>query len=148
MPVGSYIVQPAGSQGFPDILVRDHNDRFIALECKSGQGVDAPMWNDNAPKPNAIYILASGSRNETTVFIGKDVFSSPEQIRINKLIEDWNALTKICKADLLAMDSSNRGFWCNARPQYNQYGGAVKTNYFTHANRKTCETNALLYAND
>jgi len=106
------------------------------------------MWNDNSPKANAIYILASGSRNETTVFLGKDVMSSSEQARIDKLIEDWTTLTAQCKLDLQALDSSNRGFWCNARPQYNQYGGAVKTNYFKHSKRVECEKNALKYAND
>ena len=37
MPNGSFILQPAGTQGFPDILVRDFNGKFVAVECKSGK---------------------------------------------------------------------------------------------------------------
>ena len=31
MPVGTFILQPAGTQGFPDVLVKDFNDRFVAV---------------------------------------------------------------------------------------------------------------------
>ncbi len=146
LPEGTYILQPAGSQGFPDVLVKDWGDRFVAVECKSGKGEGSPMWNDNAPKSDAIYVYSSGSRNETTAFLGKDVVTPEIQARIDKLIEDWKKLTDQCKEDLKALDKFNRGYFCNARPQYNQGGGNAKTNYFTHASRQLCESNVLEYA--
>lgn len=148
MPNGSFIVQPAGSQGFPDILVRDFNDRFVAIECKSGKNGQCPMWNDNVPKPMAIYILSSGVQNATTIFMGRDVISDAEQ----KLMDEQEAeIAKIVKAyntKLNAIDTFNRGWLQKSRKQHFQGGGGAKTNYFTHASREACETNALMYAND
>ena len=102
LPEGTYILQPAGTQGFPDVLVKDWGDRFVSVECKSGMNGLCPMWNDNIPKPNSVYVLSSGIRNETTVFMGKDVISPEEQqlmdeqeAAIAKLVKEYNDKTKI-----------------------------------------------------
>ena len=152
---GSYILQPASSQGFPDILVLDFTNkednnkdipaRFVAIECKSTKGT-CPKWNDNAPKPNGIYVLASGSLNETTIFMGRDVITPATQKRINKLQEDWKKLTDTCKDELAVMDPLDRGFVADPRISFNQIGGAKKSNYFTHSNRQVCQDNTLSYA--
>ena len=89
MAPGGYILQPAGTQGFPDVLVLDFVNegavpRFIAIECKSGKKGLSPMWNDNLPNPDTIYILSSGRANATTVFMGRDVITPAEiQCQIN-----------------------------------------------------------------
>ncbi len=146
MPVGSFINQPAGSQGFPDILIKDYNDRFIAFECKSGQSGECPMWNDNIPKPNSIYILSSGKQNATTIFLGKDVITqatydlfAQQEAEIELIIQKYKQLCG--KADTF-----NRGWIQKSRKQHFQNGGGAKTNYFTHADRSKCEKNALAYA--
>lgn len=145
---GTYIVQPAGSQGFPDILVRDFNDRFVALECKSGKNGQCPMWNDNVPKPMTIYILSSGIQNATTVFMGRDVITEAEQ----KLMDEQEAaiakIVKFYNDKMVGIDVHKRGWLQKSRKQHFQGGGGAKTNYFTHVSREACETNALLYAND
>ena len=143
---GSYIVQPAGSQGFPDILVRDFNDRFVAIECKSGKNGQCPMWNDNTPKPNAIYVLSSGIRNATTLFMGRDVITAEEQTLMDELESKLTVVVKEYTIKLNAIDKFNRGWIQKARKQHFQGGGKEKTNYFTHASRNQCETNALDYA--
>jgi len=148
MPPGSFIVQPAGSQGFPDILVLDTNQRFIALECKSGQNGLCPMWNDNLPKPQAIYILSSGAANATTVFMGRDVITAAEQAVMDQQEAEMAQVAARYRALLLKMDQHNRGFHQKSRKQHFQSGGALRTNYFTHADRSQCETNVLLYANE
>lgn len=145
---GTYIVQPAGSQGFPDILVKDTTGRFVALECKSGKNGQCPMWNDNLPKPMAIYILSSGIQNATTIFMGRDVITPEEQALMDEQEAEMALVAKKYQARLVEMDKFGRGFHQKSRKQHFQGGGGAKTNYFTHASRQTCEANALLYAND
>jgi hypothetical protein len=146
MAVGSYIVQPAGSQGFPDILVLDFNNRFVAVECKSGKAGLCPMWNDSLPHPNAIYVLSSGKVDETTLFLGKDVITEDE---IQTQIAFWKEqklLEAKYRAIIKPLDVFNRGWDIKGRPQNFQGGGGDKTNYFTHKSRKQCEKNALDFA--
>jgi len=146
MPVGSYICQPAGSQGFPDILVKDFNDRFVAAECKSGKSGLCPMWNDNTPKPKTIYVLSSGIMNATTIFMGQDVITPRQQELMDELEKKLTVIVKEYKILVDAEDSFNRGWIQKARKQHFQGGGNAKTNYFTHASRAECEKNALEYA--
>lgn len=146
MPVGSYVLQPAGSQGFPDVLVLDFDDRFIAVECKSGKSGLCPMWNDNLPKPDTIYVLSSGQRNETTVFLGRDVISEEEY---NTQISFWKEQKQLetkYRAIMKPLDKFSRGWDIKGRPQNFQAGGDKKVNYFTHTSRKQCETNVLNFA--
>lgn len=148
LPLGSFIVQPAGSQGFPDILVRDFNDRYVALECKSGKTGTCPMWNDNTPKPQAIYILSSGTENATTIFMGRDVITAEEQQLMDELESELAKIVKTYSQQLAKIDRFNRGWIQKSRKQHFQGGGNAKTNYFTHTQRQLCEQNALKYAND
>jgi hypothetical protein len=146
LPEGSYILQPAGTQGFPDVLIKDFNDRFVAIECKSGQNGLCPMWNDNLPKMDSIYVLSSGITNRTTVFLGKDVIT--EEILTNQveMVKELNVTVNKYKELNQSLDRFGRGWDIKFRPQNFQSGGEKKTNYFTHANRQICEINALEYA--
>lgn len=146
LPVGTFVLQPAGTQGFPDVLVKDFNDRFVAVECKSGKNGQCPMWNDNLPKPNTIYVLASGIKNETTIFLGHEVISPEEQTLMDEQEAEIAKIVKKYNLKMSAIDTFNRGWHQKSRKQHFQGGGNVKTNYFTHASRKQCETNALEYA--
>jgi hypothetical protein len=142
MPVGSFIKQPAGSQGFPDILVLDFNNRFIAFECKS-YNKNKPMWNDSTPKPNSIYIMNSGNYNSTTLFMGRDVISQAEQDLMDEQGREIEKIVNEYKAKLKQLDIYNRGFCRDSRKQYNQYGGGAKTDFFKHVDRAKCEQNVL-----
>jgi hypothetical protein len=151
MSPGSYILQPAGTQGFPDVLILDFAQpsataRFIAVECKSGKTGLTPMWNDNLPNPDTIYVLSSGKANQTTAFLGRDVITAPElQCQINFMV-DVNNLIAQYRSLMAPLDVLNRGWDLKARPQNFQGGGGAKTNYFTHPNRSTCESNVLNFA--
>jgi hypothetical protein len=147
MPVGTFILQPAGTQGFPDVLVKDFNDRFVAVECKSGKNGQSPMWNDNLPKPTTIYVLASGEQNATTIFMGQDVISPEEQALMDQEEAEIAKIVKAYNAKMSAIDKFNRGWLQKSRKQHFQGGGGDKTNYFTHPSRAQCEQNALNYAN-
>lgn len=143
MPNGSYITQPAGSQGFPDILVKDFDGRYFAFECKSTKGSGTPMWNDSLPKPNAIYVMNSGKYNSTTLFIGRDVISSAEQKLMDEQEKAIEQIVEQYKQKLASMDVFNRGWLQKSRRQHFQYGGNTKTDYFKHADRSKCEQNVL-----
>ena len=148
LAVGTFILQPAGSQGFPDVLVKDFNDRFVAIECKSGKNGQSPMWNDNVPKPSTIYVLSSGARDATTVFMGRDVITPEEQTLMNEQEEAIAKVVKEYNKKMASIDKFNRGWNQKSRKQHFQGGGGAKTNYFTHPSRQICEDNALKYANE
>jgi hypothetical protein len=146
MPEGTFISQPAGSQGFPDILVRDWGDRYVAVECKSGKNGQCPMWNDNTPKPLTIYVLSSGVQNATTIFMGQDVITPQQQDLMDQLERDLTAIVNKYKILVDAEDQFNRGWIQKARKQHFQAGGGAKTNYFIHKERAICEQRALDYS--
>jgi len=142
---GDYIHQPAGSQDFPDFLIYDFTNRFVGLECKSGEKA-CPTWNDNLPKPNCLYIYSSLQYNATTIFLGKDVISDQER---NLYIEQRQKFLEISnkyKKLQANKDKFNRGWQLVARPKYSQYGGKHKVDYFLHSDKQTCEQNALNFS--
>lgn len=143
MECGTYILQPAGTQNFPDILIKDFDNRLIAVECKSGISGLTPMWNDNLPKPNTIYVLSSGKLNQTTVFLGKDVMDLVMLENQKKMIAELTSVVNKYKPLNKELDRFNRGWTIKFRPQNFQSGGSEKTNYFTHQSRKQCELNVL-----
>lgn len=146
LPIGSYILQPAGSQGFPDILIKDFNDRFVAIECKSSEDATCPMWNDNLPKSNIIYVFTSEKVNKTTIFLGQDVIT--EELKQSQLamIDELKQVVEKYKAINEQLDMFKRGWLTKFRPQNFQAGGDSLVNYFNHPSRLTCETNALNYS--
>ena len=85
-----------------DVLVLDFVQegavpRFVAVECKSGKNGLTPMWNDNLPNPETIYILSSGSANATTLFLGKDVITPAE---LQCQIDFYNDVIKCLASDM------------------------------------------------
>jgi len=146
MEEGSYILQPAGTQSFPDILLKDFGSRFVFIECKSITSGGTPMWNDNLPKPKAIYILSSGKENATTVFLGKDVITESTINTQKEMIKKIKELVNNFKHQTSEQDIYKRGWYIKVRPQNFQEGGAAQTNYFTHPDRILCENNVLEYS--
>ena len=142
---GSYILQPSGSQGFPDLLILDFNNKFVNIECKSGKGV-SPMWNDSLPYPTTVYVFATKKTNETTIFMGRDVLSLEERALHVEFMKELKLLIDRYRTLLKPLDMFSRGWLFKARPQNFQEGGGTKTNYFTHSKRKSCELLALEFA--
>jgi len=146
LPNGSYILQPAGSQGFPDLLIKDFSGKYLALECKSGKGT-CPMWNDNIPQQEAIYILSCAPPlNETTVFLGADVIAIEMYDVMSQLEKEVQEVYKKYTSLFEQADKFKRGFIQKSRKQHFQSGGGAKTNYFKHADRAKCEQNVLDFA--
>lgn len=157
MPNGSYLMQPAGAQSFPDFLIRDFNARFIAVEAKSGKKKEgqspshtnstaAPMWNDNLPKLGAIYIYSNEKVNETTLFLGRDVIT-PQVIQLQQqLINQLSTVVDTFRSRVTAADVKSRGWDIKFRPQNFQGGGAICCDYFKHKDRVMCEKNVMEFA--
>ena len=151
---GSFAVQPAGANNFPDFLIRDTCGRFLLMEAKSGNGTGI-SWNDNLPKPNVIYVFSSGSTDETTAFLGQDVIDDAQRSLITDLRRDLDVLVKRANNRLVAIDVFNRGWNFYPRPKFQQLQGRQarksmlkieRVNYFKHPDRDECELRALEFA--
>jgi len=146
MPNGTFMLQPSGSQGYPDILVKDFNGKFVALECKSAAGAK-PMWNDNLPKQNGMYIFFSSNYDKTTIFMVGDVISTGEVELLERQFRSFKDNDARFEKEMAALTGKlNRNWKISPRPQYSQYGKWGFTNYFKHADREKCEKNALKFA--
>jgi hypothetical protein len=147
MPLGSYALQPAGTQSYPDILVRDFNDKFHAIECKSSKGGNI-MWNDSLPFPNGIYVFSSQKYDSTTVFMGRDVITCEElELRaemtkkLKLLVDEYETMSR-------RIDKFSRGWKFNFRQQNFQSSPKERRDYFLHADRESCEKKVLEYVSE
>ena len=142
IPAGTFIVQPCGTQSYPDMAVRDFNSQFYLVECKSIEKGGTPMWNDNpASHAKGIYILGSKYYNQNTAFLGKDVFPEKMLEILERRAIEQAELDARFNAELAAADCYNRGWKANCRTQHNQAGAGA--NYFTHPDIKKCEQAVL-----
>ena len=147
LPNGSIITQPLGSQSFPDIFVKTFNGNFLLLECKSvKKDKYAPMWNDNVPRPNSIYIFSSGRYNKTTFFLGRDVITPEEYKLFRQIISEVAPIIEKYKLISKGIDKFKRGWVQSSRCQHSQIGGKKFADYFSHPDRQKCEQNVLDYA--
>ena len=80
--------------------------------------------------------------------MGRDVITPAMYDAMEKVKDATEAFFKTQNHILAAADGFGRGWWLRIRWQNCQAGGGKKTNYFTHKDKETCETNALMYAND
>jgi hypothetical protein len=135
-----YESQPNGIQNSPDFYVY-HNDIRYSVECKSSKG-HFPVYNSGLPKPGVIYIFSSKKYNETTLYNADDIVSPTKRKLYEKLLSGYSDLLNEMRQDPDWTEDS-RGFDFYMRAMYTQSGGAIKTNYFTHADREMCESNVL-----
>ena len=145
MPPGTYIHQPAGSQSFPDFLIRDFSGTFIVVEAKSGAGA-GPVWNDSLPKAGAVYVMSSGKHNASTVWLGEDWISTEESAIFEQLYKDIARLVTKANASLVALNTHQRGFQYYARNKHQQAGSQEYTDPFQHPMRAECEAHVLTFA--
>jgi hypothetical protein len=146
MPNGSFIFQPLGTHSPPDFLMKDFSGRYVALECKSNKG-SRPMWNDNTPKPNVIYILSSKKYDATTVFLGCDVICQETYDRMIEQEAEINRIIRKYETAIAQSDKFQRGWGQGSRRYIIQKGKAYKTDYFAHQDRANCEQRVLEFVN-
>lgn len=147
MPNGSFIMQPGGSQSPPDFLLRDFCGRFVLIEAKSSKRTVFPMWNDNFPKQDLIYIFSCGKYNETTIWKGSDFTPLPLEQALLEIDAIWKEAEIRVKERLAKVSNFNtRGLTVGNRKQYSQEGGAKYYDCFRHFDRHRCEQNVLNFA--
>ena len=137
---GEYIAQPTGKNDSPDFIVR-YNGKLYFLECKSSKELH-PTYNGGRPKEGYIYIFTSMKVNETTIYYCRDVLNNEVRDLFDEFLLKNKENYKVFKSKLSLVDNS-RGFDYYERHMYTQSGGAEFTDYFTHKDRKLCETNVL-----
>ena len=137
---GEYIAQPTNKNDSPDFIVR-YKGKLYFLECKSSKGLH-PTYNGGRPKEGYIYIFTSRNVNKTTIYYGRDVLKDEVRNLYDELLRKNEENYKWFKSQLALVDNS-RGFDYYERHMYTQSGGAEFTNYFTHKDRKLCESNVL-----
>ena len=143
----SYLMQPYGSQNYPDFLVFTNN-HILPIELKYSKGKSiSPMWNGNLPKYNGIYIFASNGKKDITFFIGNDVLPHEER---KELVHFWEKTRqeKDKYTDYLRNKTEigdyefNRGFNIYIRETYMQSTSINKKaqlNYFEADDREKIE---------
>jgi hypothetical protein len=141
----AFVLIPAGTQGFPDILIKDFSGNLISIECKSSTGF-CPMWNDNVPRQDTIYVFSSKKANATTAFLGSDVITQSTYNQFSDMEKEISNIIRQFKERLEHADKFNRGWIQKSRKQHFQQGGNSKTNYFDHCDRVKCEQNVLSFA--
>ena len=96
--VDFFIVEPYGSQNYPDLMVFNEN-KIIMVESKFTSGkAGMPMWNSNLPKKDSFYVYGSGKLNTLTYFVGNSLLQ--ENTR-NALIDIENKIKKITDDSML-----------------------------------------------
>ena len=137
---GEYIAQPTNKNDSPDFIVR-YKGKLYFLECKSSKGLH-PTYNGGRPKERYIYIFTSRNVNKTTIYYGRDVLNNEVRDLYDEFLLKNKENYKVFKSKLALVDNS-RGFEYYEIHMYTQSGGAEFTDYFTHKDRKLCETNVL-----
>jgi len=135
-----YISQPNGTQNSPDFYVFHDGERH-SIECKSSKNT-YPMYNSGLPKEEYIYIFSTAKYNETTLFKGSSVVPKQKRELYEGLLKDLGDVLQRYQ-NTPEWQEDNRGFDFYVRKMYTQCGGATKTDYFRHDERKQCEEEVL-----
>ena len=142
-----FILQPYGSQNYPDFLVLD-GDSVIYIEVKfSSRGQPNPVWNSGLPRPNGIYIFGkAGIRRDLTFFRGHDVVSSEDAKKLHNFFVELKA--RQVGFNQMEMSKQPYGFAVYVRKAFEQKTGFNKnaiTDFFTNHDRKKLEDGVIEY---
>ena len=141
-----YLVQPFGSQGYPDFLVF-YGKRVISIESKYSRGSGKkPMWNSGLPRPSGIYIFGSYGKGDVTFFRGCDVVSPHES---RKFMEFFNRQRQAQEEfNEQNMRGQKYGFVAYVRKAFDQnfrYNDEAVTDFFANENRAELERSVIGY---
>lgn len=143
-----YIIEPYGSQNFPDMMVFTQ-DKIVMLESKftiSASGM--PMWNSNMPKKDAFYVFGSGKINSLTFFIGNSMLKEQTRNKLIELEEKIKAYTNELMDEFNDSDHENKyGFHVYPRLAFHQVAeDKVNSNAFEEETSKRFIEEALSFA--
>lgn len=142
IPNGTFIEQPFGTHNSPDFIVKVSNKLVLFIEAKSSTGT-YPLYNSGGVKENFLYVFCSQKTNQTTIYRGESVISIEQQRLIDEHIRDARKRDEELNQKLKELDINHRGICYYTRPMINQSGGKSYTDYFSHAQRKKAENDAI-----
>lgn len=140
-----FIVQPYGTQNYPDFLIVD-NKRVISIEVKfSKTKVGKPVWNSGLPRPNGIYVFGSFQKKDLTYFLGRDVVSLSEVQKLHDFFDrGLKEYQNIFNKD--EMGNQKYGFQAYIRKAFQQqknYNRDAIIDFFQNDNRKHLENSVI-----
>ena len=150
-----YIIEPYGANDFPDILVFTKEYIFVIETKFTKDKTKHPVWNNNLPKANTIYIFGSYGLQDLTIFKGSDILPQNERELLVKFFKeaDWvkdfedEMKIKYNKGELLF----ERGFFVYPRTNFNQkknINPKAETDYFKAKSRNRFEQNVVAFLID
>jgi len=142
-----YISQPYGTQNPPDFIIF-YNGIVYFIECKSVKKGGKPTWNTRFPKGLTIYLFHNRNLNETTFFLGKDVFSEELENVFDRQQRELREFLKKHEEELSNNNLNPYGFYNYGRNMYEQKkslgGGSDFINdYFKNKDRQKLENNVI-----
>ncbi len=133
-----------GSQSYPDILIFSRN-RIYAIEIKFTENKKPnPFWNSGIPRQNGLYIFGSYGLKDLTFFMGKDIMSKEELLKIEKFNDKTDKYFEEFNKNNLS--SQKYGFHYYNRKAYQQgikFNENAITNFFKNPERQALENNLL-----
>ena len=144
--VRHYVVQPFGSQDYPDFLVF-HGERVVSIESKYSRASGRkPMWNSGLPRPSGIYIFGSHGKGDVTFFRGCDVVSPSESRKFMEFFSQQRQAQE--EFNERNMRGQKYGFVAYVRKAFDQnlrYNDAAVTDFFTNEHRAELERSVIEY---
>lgn len=140
--IGTFVIQPCGSNESPDIIISLSENIILPIECKSSKK-PFPMYNSGGVKNDYLYIFCSKKYNKTTIYWGRDIISPQQQEQLLEIREKDRELHDNYNIIIKKADSNDRG-WCSY-PRHMLIQNGSGNDYFIHPDRKKCENNVLYY---
>lgn len=139
-----YIYQPNGKQEYPDFMVFE-SDQVVCIETKiSGQS--HPVWNSGLPRPNGFYIVGCSRTRDITFFLGSDVVTQDESIRMHAFFAELKEAQNRFNNE--EMNNQRKGFSVYIRKAFEQkrlHNPNADIDYYNSPNRQMMQQNVLNY---
>jgi len=133
LPRGSFVCQPAGSNGNPDFLVRFSDGTYQDLEAKSTKG-SKPMYNGVPPKKGCVYILSS-AKYGSAVFHGDDVVTQADRDAWDRYVNTLRSADSIYNAAQSKAKGYARAMYDDRQTQH--FNRLTRQNLFDSAVQRT-----------
>ena len=136
-----FIVQPFGSQNYPDFLVFS-GATVVGIETKfSATGTSSPVWNSGLPRPNGIYVFGATGRRDLTFFCGGDILSAADARQLHDFFEQLKKHQE--KFNKERMSGQPYGFAAYVRKAFEQkrvFNKSAVLDLFSNPKRDDLET--------
>ena len=139
-----YIVQPFGSQDYPDFLIMD-GEKIISIEAKYSQiSQSKPMWNSGLPRLNGIYIFGASGLADITFFRGGDILTADEIGKLHQFFADLKTSQNQFNTGEMGMQAYGFGVYVRkAFDQNRRHSQHAIIDFFNNPNRQHLEAEVI-----